>query len=151
MSVKRQFEQNIHNSLEIFRYIFSDEKIITKIDEIYEDAIMSMIKTIPEEFIEIIWKGTEIFKSIYHSIDFTKLCENIDKLPFETKNKLDLFKISKSYIEGIEDVKIRNGVLTIVKKLKVIIDCFTLAINNPSKYLSKFKVVKDDVLEDIFG
>lgn len=146
MSKRSLFKEQIHYTLEIFRHLFADSEIIKSIDGIYEEELMRKIDLIPETAAEKVCKGTEIFKTIYKNIKFAELCEDFTSLPFPVNLKLDVYSL---VIKGVDDKtrisnsKIRATVVTIIKYCKPILDCFTLALSDPTKYL---KVIGDSDL-----
>ena len=134
MSKRSLFKEQIHYTLEIFRHLFADSEIIKSIDGIYEEELMRKIDLIPETAAEKVCKGTEIFKTIYKNIKFAELCEDFTSLPFPVNLKLDVYSL---VIKGVATV------VTIIKYCKPILDCFTLALSDPTKYL---KVIGDSDL-----
>lgn len=150
MSEKIEFEQKLRKILDVFRYIFKDDPIVKKIDRTYEDEIFSIFHQVPDSYFEDINHGIEIFKNIYLSIDLKELNERLKVLPFPIKLDMDVYKYSIDTIKGnFTDAKIRAGLISIAKKCKPILDCFTYAVNDPLKYLSKLIPINDSRLDSI--
>ena len=52
--------------------------------------------------------------------------------------------------EQIKEAKTRHGIIALLKKYKPLIDCFTIALANPQKYIEIASHMNDTSLNDVF-
>ena len=150
MSEIIEFKEKIHHIIELFRYIFKEEPIVKKIDRFYEEEIFHLLDKIPDSYLGDINNGLEIGKQIYLSLNLRELNERLEKLPFPITLDLDIYKYAiESIKSNIDDAKIKNGLISIAKKCKPILDCFTFIVKSPLKYLSKL-IPETDKLDSLF-
>lgn len=135
---RREFEEHLHQALEVFRALFDGSRVARSIDSIYEEELKRALIIIPEDSIEAVCHGIQIFKAVYDSLAFDSLNTKLSELGFDIKLDLNLYKIAISIVkEKIEDARMKNGIISLIKKCKPVIDCFSLALKDPSKYVSK--------------
>lgn len=146
----RVFTQHIHSALELLRYIFDGQSRVKKIDDIYEEELIHSLSIIPEESLESVCHGIDIVKCIYDSINFKTMNEKMKDLGYPIDLKIDLYKILEEQIKTrIDDVRMRSGIMTILKKCKPLLDCFSVALKDPLKYLSKLGKTSDSKYDSI--
>ena len=149
---RAEFKQTISKAFSIFRQLFEDEHAqLKRIDETYEKEVLKELDIIPEASIGDVMKGIEVAKAVLLSINYKQLSDILTKLPFECSVKVDVFKFVMDLLdEQIKDVKTRHGISALVKKYKPLIDCFTIALSNPRKYLDIASHVNDTSADAIF-
>lgn len=147
-----EFKQTISKAFSIFRQLFEDEHDqLRRIDETYEREVLKELDIIPESSIGDVMKGIEIAKAVLMSINYKQLSSALGKLPFECSVKVNVFKFVMSLLdEQIKDAKTRHGISALIKKYKPLIDCFTIALSNPRKYLEIASHVNDTSADSIF-
>ena len=147
---RKEFEGYLHSALETFRFLFAGTRISVSIDDTYEGELKRALSIIPEDSIEAVCHGILIFKSVYESIAFDSLNDKLKALGFNIDLDVNLYKLALNMVkEKIDDAKIRAGVVSLIKKCKPIIDCFSLALNEPTKYLSKLAAASSKKYDDI--
>lgn len=141
MSNKRLLlKGQIHHTLEVFRDLFKDSDTVKTIDATYESELMRKIDIIPELALEKVCKGTAIFKAFYKSISFKALTDDFEKLGFPVNLRLNVYELVIKGVDNpqrIKNSKARAATVAIIKYCKPILDCFTLALSDPIKYLKK--------------
>ena len=133
-------KQRIHRTLEVFRYLFTDSDIITQIDSIYEEELMRKVDLISDDAADKVIKGMDVFIAFYKNLSFSSLSKDIETLGFPVNLKVDVFKLTINGVDDqsrIKNSKIRAAVVAIIRHCKPILDCFTLALSDPVKYLKK--------------
>lgn len=131
-------KQEIHHTLEVFRYLFADSTIIRSIDDIYEEELMRKVDLIPEAAADKVCKGIDVFIAFFKAINFKDLTSNLSSLPFPVNPKVDVYKLTLRGVDDKNKIKnstIRSAVVVIIKQCKPILDCFTLALSDPVKYM----------------
>lgn len=147
---RKEFEGYLHSALTTFRSLFEGTEIAKKIDDIFESELKRALAIIPEDSFEAVCHGILIFKAVYDSIAFDKLNDKLTSIGFDINLEIDLYKLALDMIkEKITDTKIRSGIISLVKKCKPIIDCFSLALSEPTKYLSKLAIASSTKYDDI--
>lgn len=147
---RKEFEAYLHSTLEVFRFLFAGSKIATSIDDIYEDELKHALAIIPEDSIEAVCHGILIFKAVYDSIEFDALKDRLKAIGFDIDLKIDLYSLAISSVkEHISDSKIRAGIISLITKCKPILECFSLALKDPLKYVSKLAAATSKKYDDI--
>lgn len=147
-----EFKQTISKAFSIFRQLFEDEHDqLVKIDETYEKEVLKELDIIPEDMLGDVLKGISVAKAVLLSMNYKQLNDELVKLPFECSVKVDVFKFISDLIkEQISKVKIKHAVGALLKKYKPLIDCFTIALANPQKYIGIASHMNDHTLDDVF-
>lgn len=147
-----ELKQTISKTFSIFRQLFADDlKQLKKIDETYEKEVLKELDIIPEEYIGDIMKGIEVTKVVLLSINYKQISNALGKLPFECSVKVDVFKFVIGVLEEqLKDAKMRHGISALLRKYKPLIDCFTIALGNPRKYLEIAAHFNDTSADSIF-
>lgn len=147
-----ELKQTISKTFSIFRQLFADEhEQLKKIDETYEREVLKELDIIPEEYIGDVMKGIEVAKAVLVSINYKQISNTLGKLPFECSVKVDVFKFVIGVLEEqLKDVKVRHGISALLRKYKPLIDCFTIALGNPRKYLEIAAHFNDTSTDSIF-
>lgn len=150
VNYRRLFTQHIHSALELLRYIFEGQKRARLIDNIYEEELIRSLSIIPEDSLESVCHGIDIVKCVYESINFTTMNEKMARLGFPIDLRIDLFKLLEEQVKiRIDDPRIQSGVSVILKKCKPILDCFSVALREPLKYLNKLGKTSDSKYDSI--
>lgn len=147
-----ELKQTISKTFSIFRQLFADDhEQLKKIDETYEREVLKELDIIPEEYIGDVMKGIEVVKVVLLSINYKQISNALAKLPFECSVKVDVFKFVVGVLEEqLKDVKTRHGISALLRKYKPLIDCFTIALGNPRKYLEIAAHFNDTSTDSIF-
>lgn len=153
-SNKSVIRETLHKAFNVFRYLFQDNaKILKKIDEIYEKEIEKELAIIPDAALSDVVDGIYWAKAILSSIDYGKLDEQMKKAPFKVSLRFNVYKrlqqnVSESSV--ISDGKIKSFVLALIKKCKPILDCFTLTLLEPLKYIDLARIMTEDEMGDMW-
>ena len=139
VGTKIELKNKIHDILEYFRDLLADETIIRQIDAAYEKAILGSIDLIPEENISQVYEVIVILISVYRSVNFSTLCDNLERFGIEqTGVKIDLFTTAIEIIkEKIDDKQTVKVIEVFMKRFKKIINCFEVILQNPKKFLQR--------------
>ena len=147
-----EFKQTISKAFQIFRQLLEEDlDQLEKINETYEKEVLRELDVIPESSLGDVMKGISIAKAVLMSMNYKQLNEELSKLPFSCSVELNVFEfIMKIIEEQIKTPKTRHGISALIKKFKPLIDCFTIALSNPRKYIGKASHVNDTSLDSIF-
>lgn len=147
-----ELKQTVSKTFSVFRQLLADEhKQLKKIDETYEREVLKELDIIPEEYVGDVMKGIEVAKVILLSINYKQISNALGKLPFKCSVKVDVFKFVIDVLdEQLKDAKMRHGISVLLRKIKPLIDCFTIALGNPRKYLEIAAHFNDTSTDSIF-
>lgn len=149
----RKIFSELHNTLNIFRTIFRDDKYVcSSIDESYEDILIYELESVPEQFDDLILKYLNFIKVVAGNVNFKKLAEELDKL---NDDSIPHFEINSLYAleQGLNNLNLtkanRARVLNIVTKLKPIFACVDRVVGMPIQVLKRIGELTDNSYDDI--
>lgn len=142
MESNRQLLVELHNTLEVFRTIFADDKsIYNSIDESYEEILMHELAVVPEQFDIMIIQYISIVKVLATNINFRTLANTLDEM--NKNHELPTIKIDTMDMitMGFKALNLSKGnlarILNITLKLRPIFKCMDRLFNMPIGVLKK--------------
>lgn len=149
MQTDRKLLIELHNTLDLFRHIFSEDRSICNcIDTGYEKTLMNELIVVPEQYDSLILQYINIVKVMANNINFTRLATNLDDM--NKKGEIPVFKINtldmvKAGIEAMKMVKANKlRIINIIVKLTPIFRCVDKVIEMPIDILKKIGSIQTD-------
>lgn len=149
MQTNRKLLIELHNTLELFRDIFVDDRSITnRIDSAYEKTLMNELSVVPEQYDELILQYFNVIKVFADNINFARLADNLEELNKKgeiPKFKLNTFDMIKAGIDAMSMVKANKlRFINILIKLSPIFKCCDKIIEMPINVLKRCGVIQNE-------
>lgn len=151
--MNRKLFVELHNTLDIFRTIFRDDKYICRsIDDSYEEVLIYELQAIPEQFDELILKYLQFVKIVASNVNFTKLANelealNDDSIPHVEVNSMYALEQGVQTLNVTKQNKLR--IMNIVVKLKPIFSCVDKIVGMPIQVLRRIGELSTNSYNDV--
>ncbi len=150
MSVSnRKLLQELHDVIDLFRTIFDDDKkLVSGIDEAYEQTLMQELALVPEQFDTTIIQYIGIVKVMANNIDFKTLASNLEDM--KAQGELPIFEINTFEVVklGFKNLGLAKGnflrVCNMLTKLGPIFKCVDKVMTMPIHILKRIGEITEN-------
>lgn len=150
----RALIRELHDIMDLFRTIFSDDKVICKnIDESYEKILISDIRLIPQQYDAEIMSYISAIKLIISNVNFTNILNGMKEiLPNHKSLSVDVnsYKVGEMIVNKLDMSKTdRLLVFNVLTKLRPIFACVDKVFQLPFAVLTKISNMCDTQYSDL--
>lgn len=139
----------LHDLFERLRYVLRDNPIVRQIDEAYEETLIVKLKPIGEDGYKSISNALHVIDIALSSFDARGFVTKLKSSGIDLTLHIDVYEYAMDYIKkNVKDKTMRQGLIVVVKYLRQLLDCVTVMLDDPVRYLDSLTATADG-LDDL--
>lgn len=139
----------LHDIFERLRYVLRDHPIVRQIDEAYEETLKLKLKPLGDDGYTAISNALHVIDIAISSFDARGFIDKLKGSGLDLTLHIDVYDYAMEYIKkNIKDRTMRQGLIVVVKYLRQLLDCITIMLQDPVRYLDSLTATADG-LDDL--
>lgn len=151
-SENRRIVREVRQALQVFRTLLQDDKnLCNAIDASYEEMLINDLRTVPEQYDDMILESLDTMKIFANNIDFIKISEELGNLRGNFRFEINSYGSFENGIQKLDmSKKDKARILNISAKFKPLFTCVDRLVYKPVELVKRIGYMRNMALGDLF-